>query len=69
MFSKVDVQVLREMVLRSWLDPDVEYDPAKHGVFQYIHVVYERLCTLYEQGTSPLEEHHLENWYNVNVWS
>ncbi|RUS31851.1 hypothetical protein BC938DRAFT_476926 [Jimgerdemannia flammicorona] len=68
-YATVDVQVLREMVLRSWLDPDVEYDPAKHGVFQYIHVVYERLCTLYEQGTSPLEEHHLENWYNVNVWS
>ncbi|RUP45379.1 hypothetical protein BC936DRAFT_148253 [Jimgerdemannia flammicorona] len=67
--TKDDVRALRKKVLQSWLDPDVEYDPAKHDVFQYIHVVYERLCTWYEQKPSSLEEHHLENWYNVNLWS
>ncbi|KAG9286005.1 hypothetical protein G9A89_022681 [Geosiphon pyriformis] len=68
-YATVDVRVLRKKVLQSWLDPEVEYDPVKHGVFQYIHVVYERLCTWYEQNPCPLEERHLENWYNINLWS
>ncbi|RUS30866.1 hypothetical protein BC938DRAFT_478840 [Jimgerdemannia flammicorona] len=37
--AKADVRALRKKVLQSWLDPDVEYDRAKHGAFQYIHVV------------------------------
>ena len=42
-FLKDDVEALRNKVLQSWLDPDVKYDPEKHGLFQYIHAVYERL--------------------------
>ncbi|RUO95893.1 hypothetical protein BC936DRAFT_143001 [Jimgerdemannia flammicorona] len=68
-YATADVRALRKKVLQSWLDPDVEYDRAKHGAFQYIHVVYERLCMWYEQDPSPLEERHLENWHNINLWS
>ncbi|CAB4479116.1 unnamed protein product [Rhizophagus irregularis] len=45
-YAENDLRALQKKVLRSWINPDDEYDPVKHGDFQYIHTVYERFWRL-----------------------
>ncbi|CAB5363245.1 unnamed protein product [Rhizophagus irregularis] len=66
-YAENDLRALQKKVLRSWINPDDEYDPVKHGDFQYIHTVYERLCTFYERNSSPLERDMLENCWRLSL--
>ncbi|PKY39711.1 hypothetical protein RhiirA4_538298 [Rhizophagus irregularis] len=79
-YAENDLRALRKKVLRSWINPDDEYDPRWQRITNMkslkfriliisIDCVISNKCTFYERNSSPLERDMLENWYNINIWS
>lgn len=67
-YAKKTLRELRQTVMTSYLQDDVEYDAQQHYDMEWIQTSVRTLTNLYENTDHPLARSHYDDWFTVALF-